>query len=197
MGINNELLEILAGLESPIIVEVGVAQAEGALRILELENLKRYIGVDPWIRYEESPLEDIQDGYLDRKMGLWATQGEWEEVYERAKARVAPYGEKSHLIRAFSHEAVGQIDEPVDVVYIDGNHQYDYVMRDLDIWYDKLAPGGLLCGDDYNFSGGAVIDGKYGGRIASEVGRAVADFCRQHSLKHEVLGDSFIIRKAL
>lgn len=33
--------------------------------------------------------------------------------------------------------------------------------------------------------------------IASEVGCAVPDFCRQHSLKHEVLGDSFIIRRAL
>jgi hypothetical protein len=197
MGINNELLEVLAALESPTIVEVGVAQAEGALRILALDNLKCYIGVDPWLRYEASPLDELQDGYLDRKMGLWATQGEWEDVYERAKARVAPFGDKARLIRAYSHEAVDQIDEPVDVAYIDGNHQYEYVLKDLAIWLDKLAPGGLLCGDDYHFSGGAVIDGKYGGLVASEVGRAVEDFCKQHGLEHEVLGDSFIIRKPL
>ena len=197
MGIDNQLLEDLAKIVSPTVVEVGVAQAEGALRILALKNIRRYIGVDPWLRYKGPPLEELEDGYRDRKMGLWATQDEWEEVYERAKRRVAPYGEKARLIRAFSHEAVDQIDEPVDVVYIDGNHQYEYVMKDLAIWFDKLQPGGLLCGDDYHFSGGAVIDGKYGGRIASEVKRAVEDFCQQLGLRHEVLGDSFVIRKPL
>ena len=97
---------------------------------------------------------------------------------------VTPYGENSRQIRAFSHEAFGQIDEPVDVVYIDGNHQYDYVMKDLAVWYDKLPSGGVLCGDDYHFSGDAVIYGKYGSRIASEVGCEVADFCQQHGFNN-------------
>ena len=128
MGINSRLLEIISNLEYPTVVEVGVAQAEGALRILSLGNVRQYIGVDPWLRYEESPATEFSHGYLDRKMGLWSSQNEWDVVYERAKERIRPYSHKAKLIRAFSHEARDQIDTDVDVVYLDGNHQYEYVL---------------------------------------------------------------------
>lgn len=38
-----------------------------------------------------------------------------------------------------------------DMVFIDGNHDYDDVRRDIGFWSSRLTPNGLLCGHDANF----------------------------------------------
>lgn len=43
-------------------------------------------------------------------------------------------------------------DESFDVIYIDGGHEYAQVMRDLELYYPKLKPGGIICGHDYAFN---------------------------------------------
>jgi predicted O-methyltransferase YrrM len=40
-------------------------------------------------------------------------------------------------------------DESVSFVMLDGDHSYDGVTRDIDAWWPKIKPGGLLAGDDY------------------------------------------------
>ena len=42
---------------------------------------------------------------------------------------------------------------PPDMVFIDGDHDYESVARDIRVWDEKLAPGGLICGDDYSWKG--------------------------------------------
>lgn len=37
------------------------------------------------------------------------------------------------------------LGRPPQIVFIDSSHQYRHTMKELDIWYDRLAPGGLLC----------------------------------------------------
>jgi cephalosporin hydroxylase len=41
-------------------------------------------------------------------------------------------------------------DECFDLVYIDGDHNYESVVRDLNAWYPKVKMGGYLAGHDYN-----------------------------------------------
>ena len=36
-----------------------------------------------------------------------------------------------------------------DFVYIDGNHDYEFVLKDLETWFTKVKPGGIIFGDDY------------------------------------------------
>ena len=37
----------------------------------------------------------------------------------------------------------------LDFIFIDGDHTYQGVKRDIEIWYPKLKPGKIICGHDY------------------------------------------------
>lgn len=37
-----------------------------------------------------------------------------------------------------------------DIIYIDASHEYEPVKMDLNIYWDLLKEGGILCGDDYS-----------------------------------------------
>lgn len=41
------------------------------------------------------------------------------------------------------------IEDDFDFIYIDGDHTYDFVKNDIEIWYPKVKKGGILCGHDY------------------------------------------------
>jgi hypothetical protein len=42
---------------------------------------------------------------------------------------------------------------PIDLVHLDGGHDYASVSADLRVWWPLLRPGGILIGDDYNTNG--------------------------------------------
>ena len=58
---------------------------------------------------------------------------------------------------------------PVDLVYIDGAHEYEAVLADIEFWYANLNAGGVLCGDDYLPEFPGVV-------------RAVKEFADKHEL---------------
>lgn len=43
-------------------------------------------------------------------------------------------------------------DRSLDFVFIDGDHSYDGVMRDLVAWIPKVKVGGILAGHDYEWN---------------------------------------------
>ncbi len=53
-------------------------------------------------------------------------------------------------------------DNSLDFVFIDANHSYECVVKDIKAWTPKLRPGGMLCGHDFSerYSGvvGAVTE---------------------------------------
>ena len=48
-----------------------------------------------------------------------------------------------------------QLPQP-DMVFIDGDHQPEAVMRDVRFWKERIKPGGLICGHDFNWETVAV-----------------------------------------
>ena len=45
--------------------------------------------------------------------------------------------------------AAGVPDDSVDVVWLDGAHDYDGVRRDIEAWWPKVRAGGFIGGDDF------------------------------------------------
>jgi hypothetical protein len=55
-------------------------------------------------------------------------------------------------------------DSSVDFVFIDACHTNESVLNDLDAWWPKIRPGGLLAGHDYAWSGVAAAVHEFFGR---------------------------------
>lgn len=47
-----------------------------------------------------------------------------------------------------SEDAAREFDYPVEVIFIDGNHEYESVKRDFELWFPKLIDGGVIAFHD-------------------------------------------------
>jgi len=124
-------------------VEIGVAFGGHAESILMTTEVSTLYGVDPYLHLV---------GY-DDPMNL--PQEEFEELFKFTLSRLSRFGDRYRHVRATSEEAAAMIGE-IDFVYIDADHTYDGVWRDLRVWFPKVRRGGLVGGHDYdhpNFPG--------------------------------------------
>jgi predicted O-methyltransferase YrrM len=70
------------------------------------------------------------------------------DIYEIFKENMQ--GRNYRSVRGLSTETVEQFeDTSLDVVFIDLTHSYDAVKQDIELWYPKVKPGGILSGHDY------------------------------------------------
>lgn len=40
-------------------------------------------------------------------------------------------------------------DNYFDFFFIDADHTYNFIKQDIDLWWPKLSPGGIMCGHDF------------------------------------------------
>jgi Methyltransferase domain len=72
---------------------------------------------------------------------------EQEQIFEQAQKAVSAFQNKTIFLRMTSLEAAQQIpDHSLDFVYIDARHDYCGVKEDLNAYWPKLRPGGILAG---------------------------------------------------
>jgi hypothetical protein len=69
--------------------------------------------------------------------------GAWES-WERSVGNVLP---NVHGIRGYSPESGPAVPGPVDMVFLDGAHDYTSVVNDIEYWEPRTEM--LLCGHDY------------------------------------------------
>jgi predicted O-methyltransferase YrrM len=51
-------------------------------------------------------------------------------------------------IRATSEAAASSFDQPIEMIFIDGDHDYEAVKRDFELWYPKVVDGGVMAFHD-------------------------------------------------
>jgi len=82
-----------------------------------------------------------------------------EAYYQECVKRMSQYP-NVEIIRRTSMDAVmGIPDESLDFVYIDGCHEFDYVMTDLIMWAKKVRQDGIISLHDYyRFKRAGVVE---------------------------------------
>lgn len=130
---------VLRELAPTTMAEVGVYRGEFAERILRaVPSIERYVLIDPW-----------------RHLPQWnkpfnAPTADLEAAMAETVERLAFAGDRVEVLRGTTAEVVGQLDDAsTDVVYVDGDHTLRGITLDLTLMWPKVAPGGVLGGDDF------------------------------------------------
>jgi hypothetical protein len=158
----NHLIEQLP--KGAVWAEIGVYRGDFSQNILDLAAPSELCLVDSWTfeMKDHNPLDDASENFSAFGGKIhWDHFGDdpkatQEENYKFVKDRFAK-AKNVRIIRDDSVKAIrGLSDEHFDVIYIDANHQYEYVLRDMTEARKKLKPGGiLLLNDFYEGPGGA------------------------------------------
>ncbi len=165
-----------------VVAEIGVHEGEFSREILEATQPARIHLIDPWIHQSDDRYQRAWYGgrIEDGQVGMDAR-------YQRVLRMFEPDIESGRVLvhRQTSSEVVESFDDAYfDWIYIDGNHLYEFVKQDLDLFYPKIKPGGFITGDDYGVRGWW----EYG------VQRAVDDFLTQHDdLSMVLYGRQYVI----
>ena len=119
------------------------------------------------------------------------TAGELKAARWEAQFRTEFADGRREILWAESVEAARRVtDGSQDFVFIDGEHTYEEVRRDIMSWWPKVRIGGILCGHDYR--GLAVPGAEFRGQVK----RAVDEWASLHGLEVNAWkADIFWVRK--
>ena len=73
----------------------------------------------------------------------------WPSAKEGAVRRLSPYPGATIIQKDSAEAAVDVLDESLDFVFIDAEHSYESVKRDIAVWAPKVRKGGIVSGHDY------------------------------------------------
>ena len=132
--------------------ELGVERARNSKSILRELNIEKLYLIDVW---------DIYKG-IDYN---------WSKENYNHVIRILEDDKRVRIIKDYSENAVKNIeDNSLDFVYIDANHNYDYVCKDINLWYPKVKEGGIIGGHDI---------------CIPDVLKAVKEFCSDKNIKFQ------------
>jgi len=173
-GGRKRLLRILP--KDTVGAEIGVWKGAFSEQILQIARPRVLHLVDPWT---------FQPDFSDRMFGgtVAKSQADMDAIYDEARARLSGHG-NIRFWRMTSDAFFSQIDEKLDWIYIDGNHFYEWVRRDIENALTAVKPGGIVCGDDYYWH----VDGRY------QVQEAVRDAIAGTGYRLAVVNEQFLIR---
>ena len=137
---HRELLDLWRDLGYKVGAEIGTEQGKYAEQICRAISGVELTCIDPYLAY---------DRYADH-----VNQSKLDRFYSEAQARLAPFGDSVSVLRLASLDAVHYFQPAsLDFVFIDGNHHFDFVVRDIIAWSPIVRAGGIVAGHDYKPEG--------------------------------------------
>lgn len=89
-----------------------------------------------------------------QEIGEDAARGQADHEAFHANLRAAGIEDQVRHVRRASQDALGEVDAPHDLLYVDGAHRYAPARADIEHWGARTATGGtMLVHDAYNAVG--------------------------------------------
>ena len=161
-GVGSFFLEEIAKKKPKFFLEIGVFHGVTARNVCELlsnihGNDYKYVGLDlfeesdenkdeviPNTTFSSNPLKQFYYKYIKRQnpYSLEAV----EELLGKFKNNI-------HLIKGNSNKILKKIDmSKIEYVFLDGGHEYNTVLNDLNCCFDVINNNGTVLCDDYDLS---------------------------------------------
>ena len=134
-----------------VCAEIGAFKGDFTVRILQSTRPRKLHVIDPW-KFESEPVyqRSLYGGRADR--GQARMDGIYRGVLERFRQEL-----ETGTLQVHRRSSIGASEafenEYFDWIYVDGNHLYEFVKKDLESFYPKVKVGGYITGDDYALKG--------------------------------------------
>ena len=167
-------------------LEIGVFHGVTARNVCELlyqihGNDFKYVGLDLFEKSDENKFEVIPSTNF---------KNPFKKFYHQYIMRQDPYSIEAvsnllkkfknqvHLIKGNSNQVLKKMDmSKIDFVFLDGGHQYNTVVNDLNSCIDVLKFNGSILCDDYNLGS------------APGVKKAIDEFVKNNNFKCKIICD--------
>ena len=168
-------------------LEIGVFHGVTARNVCELlyqihGNDFKYVGLDLFEKSDENKFEVIPSTNF---------KNPFKKFYHQYITRQDPYSIEAvsdllkkfknqvHLIKGNSNQVLKKMDmSKIDFVFLDGGHEYNTVVNDLNSCIDVLKFNGSILCDDYNLGS------------APGVKKAIDEFVKTNNFKCEIICDN-------
>ena len=137
-------------INNSLILEIGIHKGDFSIVLLEKFKPKKLVLVDPWIAEKEKIYQSSWYGNFDG-----GDQKIQDSYYQNVKKKFEQQINKKQveILRMKSLEAFKILKNKFDLIYIDGNHLYNYVLEDLENSLNIINNNGLIVLDDFMSKG--------------------------------------------
>lgn len=93
------------------------------------------------------------------------SNGYYRDYFNEFQKNILNYRLANYVtpIKKFSHEAIQDCPENISALFVDGDHSYSGVKRDVELYAPRVVPGGFIAFHDYT--------------VYPDVRRAVDELC--------------------
>lgn len=121
--------------------EIGCANGRTTEYLLRHNATLKLFAVDLW---QPVPAE-VGGG---RQYKNW----DFDRITQLFHSRTKPYANRMEVLCGVSWEMADLVrDNSLDFIFIDADHEYESVVKDIKAWTPKLKPGGFVTGHDTHF----------------------------------------------
>lgn len=163
-GISPDMVRFIAEQKPSVIIELGSYKGNSAIAMAKTMRQNNVPGiiicVDTWL----GSIEHINDlTYVNGRPELFNIFLN-NVMSDNVQDIIIPFPQTSNI----AFEYLRNIGVMADMIYVDASHDYKSVREDVTNYWSLVRNGGMLCGDDINWSGvKQAVDEVFGDRYVS------------------------------
>jgi hypothetical protein len=177
--------EAIAGIRPTVVIDVGVWKGGSTIYMAEL---LRKNGVPGTVISIDTFLGSLEHWNRDSELfNMVFRRNGMPLLYDQFMSNMVRSGLTDYVVPLPQTSTVAalllrRLGIQAGLIHIDASHEYDDVLKDSRMYWDILAPGGYLIGDDYHHYWPDVI-------------RAADDFAAEKHVSLQVSAPKWIVRK--